>query len=87
MKILKTNRFLRAYKKLPQDVRDQFVSIEKILINNPFDQRLKTHKLKGPLKNHFAISVDFKIRIIFIFVDKETILLIAIGNHDDMYRE
>ena len=37
--------------------------ILKKLKNNPFDESLKTHKLKGDLKEFYACSLDYQYRI------------------------
>jgi len=52
---------------------------------NPFNVKLKTHKLSGTLKDCWAFSVDYNFRIIFKFIDKNKVLLIDIGSHDEVY--
>lgn len=47
--------------------------------------KLKTHKLKGSLKNAFAFSITHKLRIIFKWKNSRTIILISIGSHDQVY--
>lgn len=56
---------------------------EKITIfkNNPFDPRLKTHKLKGKLKDYWVFAISFSDRIIFRFLDKERVFFIDMGDH------
>ena len=52
------------------------------------DSRLKTHKLKGPLKGSWACAAGYDCRIVFGFVQhqrKEAILLETIGTHDEVY--
>lgn len=60
-----------------------------ILSEDPFHPSLKTHKLKGNLSNIWACSIDYKYRILLKFVkdshNQEAILLIHIGDHDDVY--
>ena len=55
--------------------------------NNPFDTRLKTHKLTGKLSGLWALSIDYDCRVVFKFT-KETneVLLIDIGSHDEVYK-
>ncbi len=50
--------------------------------------RLNTHKLKGELKDSYACSAGYDLRIIFKFVEYEqtqAILLESIGTHDEVY--
>jgi mRNA-degrading endonuclease YafQ of YafQ-DinJ toxin-antitoxin module len=62
----------------------------KLLQQDPFLPKLKTHKLKGILEGNWACSVDYDLRIVFDFVknqvtDETEILLINIGTHDEVY--
>lgn len=59
-----------------------------MLGTEPFQARLKTHKLKGELKDSYACSAGYDLRIIFKFVEyeqKQAILLESIGTHDEVY--
>ncbi|NLJ10741.1 MAG: type II toxin-antitoxin system mRNA interferase toxin, RelE/StbE family [Treponema sp.] len=53
--------------------------------NNPYDPELKNHKLSGQLKDLRAISVSYDCRIVFVMVEENTALLVAIGTHDEVY--
>ena len=77
-----TTHFIRAYKSLPEKIKILAKERESIFLVNPFDNRLKTHKLKGKLSNYWAYSVDYQHRIIFRFIDQETVLYFDIGTHD-----
>lgn len=55
-----------------------------LLIENPFNPLLKTHRLKGKLKNHYAIYLTYEYRILFI-LEKGKIYLTNIGSHDEVY--
>jgi addiction module RelE/StbE family toxin len=53
--------------------------------NNPFEPGLKTHKLSGKLKDYWSFSVEYDLRIIFYFSDKEKVVLTDIGTHKEVY--
>ncbi len=55
---------------------------EKIFRSNPFHPALKTHKLKGRLKEFWAFSIGYRYRIIFEFADDNTIYFHSVGTHD-----
>jgi len=82
MQIIYHPRFEREYKKLPSRVQDLAMKKEKIFRRNPFDPRLDTHKLHGPLKDFWAFSLDYKYRIIFDFYNKEIARFYSVGDHD-----
>lgn len=51
-------------------------------IDNPFNPSLKTHKLTGKLSNYWSFSVDYHLRILFEFIDEQTVGLIDLGTHE-----
>ncbi len=60
----------------------------KLMEEDIFNPKLKTHRLKGSLKDSFSCSVAYDLRIIFEFIDQanETaILLQTLGTHDEVY--
>lgn len=74
--------FTRKYKKLPKALQEEVkekISIFKEDQNNKF---LKTHKLKGKFNGLWSFSVNYKYRIIFVYLDKNTIALLSVGDHD-----
>jgi mRNA-degrading endonuclease YafQ of YafQ-DinJ toxin-antitoxin module len=50
-------------------------------VNNPFDETLKTHKLKGKLKEFWSFSVNYSFRIVFEFIKKDEVIFYDIGDH------
>lgn len=59
-----------------------------LLRDNAFDPKLATHKLKGNLSGYWACSAGYDLRIVFEMGkqnDVETILLIALGDHNEVY--
>lgn len=55
-----------------------------ILSEDPFHPALHTHPLSGELKDRYACSVTYKIRIVFRLYEN-IIHLLDIGNHDEVY--
>ncbi len=84
-----TSTFKRAYKKKVKE-RPEIESIywEKvsIFIQNPFDNKLKTHKLSGKLKHLWSFSVAYNLRVIFYFEDNNAkAIFVDFGNHKEVY--
>lgn len=84
-RIYYTSKFARNFKKLPVNVRGKAAEREKIFRKDPFDKRLKTHKLRGPLKDFYSFSIGYKYRILFSFEDKNEVTFIDVGTHQ-IYR-
>ncbi|MGI0481937.1 type II toxin-antitoxin system YafQ family toxin [Geminocystis sp. CENA526] len=89
--LLRSNVFIKNARKivkkqplLAQNIQNTLI----LLSSDPFQSQLKTHKLKGELKDSYACSVTYDLRIIFKFVEyeqKQAIFLQTIGNHDEVY--
>lgn len=65
-----------------------------MLSEDPSSKALSIHKLKGKLKDSWACSAGYNLRVIFKFVEyfdenesisKNAILLETIGTHDEVY--
>jgi mRNA-degrading endonuclease YafQ of YafQ-DinJ toxin-antitoxin module len=88
IKISWNQGFKRAYlKKVKKnaELKDRFWEAAEIFEKDPFNSRLRTHKLTGKLEGLWAFSVNFDCRIIFKFLSKTEALLIDIGGHDEVY--
>ena len=57
----------------------------KFIYLRPFHPLLKTHKLKGSLKECYAFTVEYDLRIIFYFEDVAHAVFISLGTHDQVY--
>lgn len=82
MEILYSPEFSRCFKKLSRELKIKAVEREKIFKQDPFDPKLKTHKLSGKLKGKLAFWIDFKIRIIFSVIKPNLIYFHSVGSHD-----
>jgi mRNA-degrading endonuclease YafQ of YafQ-DinJ toxin-antitoxin module len=89
--LLRSNVFIRNARKivkkqsfLAQNIQDTL----ELLQLDPFQPKLRSHKLKGELKESYACSAGYDLRIIFKFVEhenKQAILLESVGTHDEVY--
>ena len=80
--------FKRIYKKKVknnQELKKRFWDAMEIFLKEPLNPRLRTHKLSGKLEGFWAFSVTYDHRVIFKFLDKDKILLVDIGGHDEVY--
>lgn len=91
MKLIASKSFTRDAKRFlkrnPQFTKNVKMTLS-LLESDAFQPRLKTHKLKGNLKNSWACSVGYDLRIVFEIVkyeNEDTILLQTIGTHDEVY--
>jgi len=82
MRIIYSPTFQKQYRKLAREIKDIAEEREGIFRVNPFDSRLKTHKLHGRLSGLWAFSITGKIRIIFEFGKRQSVVFHTVGPHD-----
>ncbi|MDI6727557.1 MAG: type II toxin-antitoxin system mRNA interferase toxin, RelE/StbE family [Thermodesulfovibrionales bacterium] len=88
IKITWDQGFKRVYRKEikpDNNLKKRFWDVMDMFSKNPFNPRLRTHKLTGKLEGLWAFSVTYDCRVIFKFLDKNEVLLIDIGGHDEVY--
>lgn len=81
MIIIYHRKFAREYSTLPEHIKEIAIMKEAIFRSNPFDSRLKTHKLSGKLNGFWALWVNYEYRIKFEFLENGLIVFYSIGNH------
>lgn len=81
MRILYSPRFVKRYKKLPVAVKLSAERKEKLFRKDWKIPALATHKLKGHLAGLYAFSITSTHRIIFEWLDEETVIFHTIGDH------
>ena len=77
-----TSSFIKAYDELDTNLKIEIKEKIELLKNRKNHQVLRVHKLHGRLKNRYSFYVNYKIRIVFEFIDKQTARLHAISDHD-----
>lgn len=82
MEIAYSRHFERVFKKLPEKIKRQAILADRIFRLDPFDSRIKSHKLHGRSKDFWSFSVNSDYRIIFEFLGKNLVIFHTIGNHE-----
>jgi len=88
-----SSSYKRAFKKTTKstpDLKEKIIAAMKLLEQDPFHPKLKSHKLQGILEDNWACAVTYDLRIIFTFVknlntNEAEILLINLGSHEEVY--
>jgi mRNA-degrading endonuclease YafQ of YafQ-DinJ toxin-antitoxin module len=86
-KTIVAGSFQRAYRRrikgTPQELL--FETRLRLFLEDPFQPQLGTHKLKGRLSEYWAFTISYDCRAIFKFLEKDTVILVDIGGHDEVY--
>jgi mRNA-degrading endonuclease YafQ of YafQ-DinJ toxin-antitoxin module len=54
-------------------------------IAHPFDRSLRTHRLSGKLRDYWSFTVEYDLRVIFYFDEKDRAVFIDIGSPREVY--
>ena len=84
MRITASNRFLRRARKLREPQATMLRAALRRFAADPSDPLLRVHKLKGDLRDYWAVSVDDDLRILFRW-DGDVAFLVNLGSHDEVY--
>jgi mRNA-degrading endonuclease YafQ of YafQ-DinJ toxin-antitoxin module len=85
--------FRRAFRRVTRrspELQERIFTVLAALANDPFDLKLKTHRLRGQLEGLWACWVEYDCRIVFALEpdpagDEEAVVLADIGSHDEVY--
>jgi mRNA-degrading endonuclease YafQ of YafQ-DinJ toxin-antitoxin module len=50
-----------------KNLETQFWERVELFKSNPFDPKLKTHRLSGKLKDLWSFSIEYDLRVVFYF--------------------
>lgn len=82
---LPSPHFKKAAKKLPIKVRAALAKRLELFMEWPFDPILNNHPLRGSMRSYRSINITGDYRLIYESYDSETIRLIDIGTHTELY--
>ena len=87
--IIYTKSYLRRAKKFfgkHPDLISQYGKTLKLLELNPTHSSLWLHKLQGKLNELYSVSINISYRIsIYFLIEKDQIVPVDIGSHDELY--
>ncbi|HBR80116.1 TPA: type II toxin-antitoxin system mRNA interferase toxin, RelE/StbE family [Candidatus Uhrbacteria bacterium] len=81
-KIEYSQKFIKEFNKLPEDIINLAIKKETVFRDNPLHPSLRLHELHGKFKEVWSLSITSNYRIIFKRKENGTILFISIGRHD-----
>ena len=77
-----TKSFIKTVKYFDKDLKEEVFEKIDMFKNKDNHILLKVHKLHGEYKNYYSFSVNYKIRIVFLWSNKNKVTFYAIGDHD-----
>jgi len=83
-----TQGFWESFSQLSPSQKDSTRRAWKIFKENPFDPRLRSHKIHRLSARYgrtiYAAEIEADLRVVF-YVDRDTVVIVDIGSHD-LYR-
>lgn len=83
--ILTTKNYNKSFKKKDKLVQNKAIERIKLFRRDPFNVLLNNHALTGEHKNERSFNVTGDYRIIFYNVNEDTVVLLDIGTHTELY--
>ena len=89
MEVAFSDSFKKSFKKrIKSTVTEaEFWLRLELFVINPYENKLKTHKLSGKLKGLYSFSIENNLRVVFYFTKENPVkaIFVDIGNHDEVY--
>ncbi len=81
-----TSAFKRMFRKLAQEQQERVILALQLFNVDPFDPRLRNHKLKGSKQGVRSLSAGYDLRILYTEEGGHTVIfLLMVGKHDAVY--
>lgn len=78
--------FLKLARRLNKKLQKKLANSIITLRRNPFNSSLHTKNLSGKLSGFFSFRITRDWRVIFQFLDSETVRLVEVAHRKDIYR-
>jgi len=88
MEVSFSSAFKRAFRKRikgNENLELKFWQKLEIFTSDPYDPRLRTHKLSGKLKDLWSFTVDYDVRVLFYLTEDNKAIFVDFGSHDEVY--
>ncbi|MBU6431235.1 MAG: hypothetical protein KGJ58_03275 [Patescibacteria group bacterium] len=74
--------FIKQFKKFETALQEETFEKIELFKDTKNHKQLKVHKLNGVLSGRYSFSVNYKTKIVFLYLSKNEAVLLSIGDHD-----
>lgn len=85
MIIVRTKYFSKAATKLPASVKRALAERLQLFMSDPYSSLLNNHAIQGNRQPCRSINITGDYRVVYEQYDEETVLLIDIDTHSNLY--
>lgn len=86
MKIRFQKSFTKKFTKLTDAQKQHVKDTLEIFNEHPFNDSLRNHPLKETWAGYRSITADEDLRIHYKELSGDTVLLVTVGSHDELYK-
>ena len=86
MKLELSREFEKQYRKLSQKQAEKVTQTLNVFLKDKSIVSLRYHALRGEWQGHYSISAGGDLRIHMRYVIEDTVLVVAVGTHSQLYR-
>lgn len=85
MILVRTRQFAKRVAKLPKKIRLALAERLRLFAHDPFSVLLNNHALHGTLRSYRSINITGDWRLMYEQYDEQTVRLIDIDTHSNLY--
>lgn len=85
MQIFTHKQYDKAWSKLSKAQQKRISKSVQLFMANPDAKSLRIHQLKGEYYPQYSLSAGGDLRIHYLVVDEQTVMLVAVGTHSQLY--
>jgi mRNA-degrading endonuclease YafQ of YafQ-DinJ toxin-antitoxin module len=85
MQVLTHKRYDRMWAELNRAEQLQVMAALKLFMTNQNKQQLRIHQLKGRYYPQYSLTAGDDLRVHFLKVKKNKVVLMLVGTHDQLY--
>lgn len=82
MEIAYKATFVKQLNKLDDDLQNEVLEKIDLFKDVKNHKTLNVHKLHGKFKEKYSFYVNYKIRVVFMWISKNEVALLVVGDHD-----
>ena len=86
IRLVYSKNFLKSVKKIPRETQEKLSGLLSLMQSNPYNPQLHSKHLTGKLAGFLSFRITRDWRVIFCFLDANTIQLIRVAHRKDIYR-
>jgi len=86
IRVVYNNNFLKSVTRLPRNAQQKLANLTLLLQENPFHAQLHTKHLTGILTGFLSFRITRDWRVIFRFLNEQTIQLLETAHRKDIYK-